>query len=140
MVRELRGNTRTASRRLDLAKVEVKREYVEHIRFRFDHVEEPALRFALVFWRDFAGEQIVDRDGVVMQVRDEFRGWEIYKMGGPKSERPLLDLGLLLFGPPPWRRSCLECKYGVLGELEKHISSLAEPDAKFAFNFEVVAY
>lgn len=115
-----------SKRRLDLGKVEVKREYLP-IRFRFDHVEEPELRFALVYWRDVPAAPL----------RDGFRGWLIYKMGNYRSERELLTIGLLLFGPSPWRRAGIVSAFGVLGTLEKLVASLVEPGEAFAFSFDL---
>lgn len=100
---------------------------------RFDRgvvrpVDPVVVRFALVYWSNnvdqFTGEL--------------FPRWEIYRMGNHRSENDLLTIGLLLFGPSPWRRACVVCAQGVLGTLEKLVGSMPEPDKDFRFDFSVV--
>jgi len=61
--------------------------------------------------------------------------WSVVIGGGPAKREALLDFGVLYFGPPPWRSSCLLSVTGRLGELERVLREMPRPDAEFSFTF-----
>lgn len=61
--------------------------------------------------------------------------WNIVEAGAHGRREKLLDLGVLYFGLPPWRRSCVVSVTGRLGELERFVSVMPPPEASFEFTF-----
>lgn len=61
--------------------------------------------------------------------------WDVVKADAFSRKRELVDLGLLLFGPPAWRRSMVLFVVGRLGALETTVAAMAAPGPDFVFNF-----
>lgn len=83
---------------------------------RFDY-DPPKERCALVTW-----EPLVRR-------------WCVLRGGDAKRLDDLHDEGVLLFGPPPWRRSAIVFVVGRLGSVEAFVAAMAEPGPDFVYEF-----
>lgn len=95
--------------------------------YDYDPVVE---RVGLLTWQ---GES-VDEFGEVRPGR-----WSVELSGKAKRLDELHDWGVLLFGPPPWRRSCVIRVSGRLGSLEAAAAALPAPAAGFEYAFDYAA-
>lgn len=93
---------------------------------RFDY-DPPKERCALVSWRD----ESVDEDG---EVHAGF--WKIIQAGDSRRFSELHDYGVLFFGEPPWRRSCVVSVFGRLGSLEAAVKARVAPSDDFVYSFD----
>lgn len=84
---------------------------------RFDY-DPPKERVALISWHH-AGAL-----------------WRVIAAGDARRWVELHDLGLVLFGPSPWRSSCVLRVTGRLGSVEAAVSRLGVPDPSFSYAFE----
>jgi len=87
---------------------------------KFDH-DAPRRRLALLTWsaRDLA--------------------WKVERGSGSHGWTELHVLGEMLFGPSPWRRSCVCRVFGRLGSIEAMAAAKPAPGPSFeyAFAFEL---
>lgn len=87
-----------------------------HLETAFDY-DAPRRRLALCYCGRADGVWRVERGA-------DYRAWT-----------DLHVVGELLFGPSPWRRSCVLAVFGRLGSVQAAVSALAEPSPDFAYTF-----
>lgn len=95
-------------------------QIVRNVRFDFSRVDHdaPRRRLALVYWSSAEGRWLRERGAGV-------QGWT-----------ELHVVGEALFGPSPWRRSCVLPVYGRLGSVEAAVAALRPPSPSFEYVFE----
>lgn len=61
--------------------------------------------------------------------------WKLIEGGDASRFEKLHDVGVMMFGLPPWRRSCVLRCVGKLGFVEQCIAELAPPGPDFVYAF-----